>query len=402
MTTESKNKPESKNKQTSLVETAALDAPERSAWRIQLDDAVARHTALGVTVRRECLAIGDALLAAKTEYERETGSGHGKRNPEGVTPFSELAARALDCSASLIQKYVQIAAGITAEARARIDGSHVGANLTALLEVARQEGPEAQIEKALAIEVRSTRLALSDAAKSDSALATALRGFTDPTVMGAIPAPTPLPANLKSTFPVLASFTTFGDVRTALIADGTDKQQHSRSRAALGPAARVDVPQAAETSKAWVLNVRAAIERITPSAGSALLVSEPVEPHRPGLCGCGCRTVWTAPSSPQARCTECVKPRGRDIVVSDTTSVAAVVLLVAARTVALGATPRSEVTPILLEEWTSGSHAGEIAITSCTGAVLTTLAVDASPTDIEIALVKLLRVHAPAVLGDVS
>ncbi len=43
-------------------------------------------------VARETLGIATTLLAAKRDYERTTGTGHGKRNPQHVVPFDEVAA----------------------------------------------------------------------------------------------------------------------------------------------------------------------------------------------------------------------------------------------------------------------------------------------------------------------
>jgi len=75
---------------------------------------------------REMFEIADLFASAKTAYEAETKTGHGKRNPEHVPAFVEVTASAIGRSTSYVQKFCTVA-GVDAKSRASLlelaDGS---------------------------------------------------------------------------------------------------------------------------------------------------------------------------------------------------------------------------------------------------------------------------------------
>jgi hypothetical protein len=59
-------------------------------------------------VFRALLPVADILARAKDAYEHETGTGHGRRNPDGHPPFRAVAAAAIERSESFVERLVQL------------------------------------------------------------------------------------------------------------------------------------------------------------------------------------------------------------------------------------------------------------------------------------------------------
>jgi hypothetical protein len=91
------------------------------------------------------LAIGEKLGEAKRHYDLMTGTGHGKRNPQGVSPFAELVAEKSGLTSRSIQLYVQV--GRLDDAAKVTIARAPKATLTNLIKLARLK-PEKQLAAA--------------------------------------------------------------------------------------------------------------------------------------------------------------------------------------------------------------------------------------------------------------
>lgn len=131
---------------THIVEDASepgTDAPIVIAGPVRSFDGLCREIqarlgGLRAAFSRECLAIADLFVEAKAIYETSTGTGHGKRNPEGIPSFADKMAEEIGSSASLVHKFLRIAQIDAATRLLVADNVEVSSNLTALLRVARE------------------------------------------------------------------------------------------------------------------------------------------------------------------------------------------------------------------------------------------------------------------------
>jgi hypothetical protein len=93
-------------------------------------------------VNSALLVAADTLVRARTAYEQETGTGKGKRNPDGVLTFVVVAAEKLMRSPSFVERLLRLAQldGTTRERVAEIP--KLMCNQDALLALAREPIPE--------------------------------------------------------------------------------------------------------------------------------------------------------------------------------------------------------------------------------------------------------------------
>jgi hypothetical protein len=128
------------------LKVVSLDAfPEATSAELlaQARDRIAQayETATKV-VLRALLPVADTLVRAKAVHEAETGTGHGKRNPDGTPSFVEVAAEALDRSPSFVERLLKLAQ-LDGKTREMVDGiPRLAANQDALLALAREPSPE--------------------------------------------------------------------------------------------------------------------------------------------------------------------------------------------------------------------------------------------------------------------
>lgn len=104
-------------------------------------------------VFRHLLPVADKLVQAKEAYERETGTGHGKRNPEGHLPFRVVAARALERSESFVERLVQLSRLDPSTRELAAENAKLVDNQGALLALAREPSLE---RRRLAVEAFAT------------------------------------------------------------------------------------------------------------------------------------------------------------------------------------------------------------------------------------------------------
>jgi DNA modification methylase len=162
--------PKPKQRADKKAKTGRFDeACSRIRTRLAEADEVA------ATLTRNHFEIADLFAEAKAIYEKETGTGQGKRNPARIPSFVEAMAQRLGWirGASRVQKYLRLAQ-MDAATRDRAASSAIRHNLTSLLDVVREPDPAR----------RATAVAAYDVGGSDAVKATlkgAIPGTEDST-----------------------------------------------------------------------------------------------------------------------------------------------------------------------------------------------------------------------------
>jgi hypothetical protein len=170
------------------------------------------------TMVSETLGIAADLLAAKRAYEKATGTGHGKRNPERVPAFVDVAAAKVGLSAAWVEKYVRLAVRLE-------DDVETTKQLREMTDVSFR------LVLALADEKDTARRLLAIEAHRRGggarAMKQALEGHPLARVIGLfthaetspfpnLPPTTPVSAQLIEQFPELKPYETIGDVVEAI------------------------------------------------------------------------------------------------------------------------------------------------------------------------------------------
>lgn len=101
---------------------------------------------LEATVIRQTFEIADRMVAAKRQYEAETGTGRGKRNPSRVTSFVQAAAKEIGRSPAFIQRILTIAQ-LDPASRSQLEALHRTPSQALLLDLAREADPAKRIAK---------------------------------------------------------------------------------------------------------------------------------------------------------------------------------------------------------------------------------------------------------------
>lgn len=181
------------------------------------------------------LSIADLLADAKAAYERETGTGMGKRNPKKIPSFVMAVAAEIERTPSTVQNYVKLAEldpAIRSEIAKR---PAVARDLSMLLSLARATDATARERALKAFDEGGKKAArealaaspLFEAAEADPKLAAVLKDVRDPTAfLGGLDNSYATPNELKAAHPVLGEFATIGDIRKAL----TDGSTPNRPR----------------------------------------------------------------------------------------------------------------------------------------------------------------------------
>jgi hypothetical protein len=190
-----------------------------------------RLRTLEYAVVRECLVIADLFVAAKVLYERETRTGHGRRNPEGIPSFAAMMGSRLGRSEGFVEKYLRIAK-IGPDARALIsEMPGAGRNLTLLLDVAR----EADLEKQAELLLQGGRPSAGREHLSDRNLVPVLKNVLNPrTELGRALPDDPLPKALTDEFPALERYRNVGELRSAAVSTPAGREERQRARRTSG------------------------------------------------------------------------------------------------------------------------------------------------------------------------
>lgn len=179
------------------------------------------------------LSIADLLADAKAAYERETGTGMGKRNPKKIPSFVMAVAAEIERTPSTVQNYVKLAEldpAIRSEIAKR---PAVARDLSMLLSLARATDATARERALKAFDEGGKKAArealagspLFEAAEADPKLAAVLKDVRDPTaLLGGLDNSYATPNELKAAHPVLGEFATIGDIRKALTDGSTPKR----------------------------------------------------------------------------------------------------------------------------------------------------------------------------------
>jgi hypothetical protein len=131
-----------------MIRTPAVvpKGPTADATTLTRDDHRGRFEALCThigelihTMARQVLAIAIALAEAKIEYEAATGSGHGKRTPEGTPSFAQEVADRSGVSRSLVEKYLRVAQLDDVTRASLVDRPELATNLSLLLRLVRAD-----------------------------------------------------------------------------------------------------------------------------------------------------------------------------------------------------------------------------------------------------------------------
>ncbi len=204
--------------QTCIVEAAV---PDGSFEGICAD---IRHRVdqLESTIVQQTFEISDRLVAAKKQYEVETGTGHGRRNPARAEAFVSATAKEIGRSPAYVQRLLTIA-NIDPRTRGLLVGSERPPSQNMLLAVAREVDVERRAEMIGATHDNAAVSPLVKRAKLDPALAGVLKALQDPKKLGCLDDAMPVPANLATKFPELKGYASLGDVRADMAAPQIEK-----------------------------------------------------------------------------------------------------------------------------------------------------------------------------------
>lgn len=95
---------------------------------------------------RQTFEIADRMVAAKRQYEAETGTGHGKRNPSRVKSFVVATGEAIGRSPAFVQRILTLAQ-IDPESRSRLESLRQTPSQALLLDIARETDPTKRVAK---------------------------------------------------------------------------------------------------------------------------------------------------------------------------------------------------------------------------------------------------------------
>lgn len=138
---------QSRRKAPSVPEVSAEIVPfakRKSSFEVICGEIRQRVDNLETHFAQETLVVADLLMAAKRQYEEETGTGHGKGKGSGVTPFKEAMAKNIGRSPSFVQRLLTIS-HIDPSTRGLLE-EHGVESQAQLLRLAREPGVEKRAE----------------------------------------------------------------------------------------------------------------------------------------------------------------------------------------------------------------------------------------------------------------